>query len=71
MVRRKVRGSFTIWFAMTLSLVILTMTSLLAYMRGRLVWTAIRRDLDLSAQSLMGEYQQEWVKDYGLYMWNR
>lgn len=68
MVRRKVRGSFTIWFAMTLSLVILTMTSLLAYMRGRLVWTAIRRDLDLSAQSLMGEYQQEWVKDYGLYM---
>lgn len=66
--RGKVRGSFTIWFAMTISLVILMMTSLLAYCRSRLVWTAIRRDLDLSAQSLMGEYRQDWVKEYGLYM---
>lgn len=66
--KRRVSGSFTVYFAMISTMVVMLLMALLYAGRRTRLTTQVRKDLDLSAQAALSEYQQDWQEEYGLYM---
>ena len=61
-------GSITVFYSMIFLFVLAFLGSLLLYSRQRVWKTGIRSDLDAAGFSVLGEYQKDWVQEYGLYI---
>lgn len=61
-------GSISVFYSMIFLFVLAFLGSLFLYGKQRLMQTGIRSDLDAAGLSVLGEYQKDWIQEYGLYV---
>lgn len=62
------RGSISVFFSMTFLFILVFFGALLLFCSRVQQKTQVRADLDSAGFSVLSEYRQDWVREYGLYM---
>lgn len=62
------QGSVTVFFSMIFLSVLVFLYGIWTLGKSVLIRTDIRRDIDAAAFSVLAEYDQAWVREYGLYV---
>ncbi len=68
MMRKTYSGSITVFCSMVFLFVLTFLGSLFWLGKQRIMETGIRNDLDAAGFSVLGEYEKNWVREYGLYV---
>ena len=66
--RKAYEGSLSVFFSLIFIVVVAFWVSLFSLSRYQIMKTGVRKDLDLAAFSTLAEYDQEWAREYGLYI---
>ena len=61
-------GSVTVYVTMIITSVLAFFLALYSLGRIMLLRYGVREDVDLAGYSVLAEYQEDWVEEYGLYM---
>ena len=61
-------GSVTVYFTLIFTSVLAFFLALFSLGRAILLRYGVREDIDLAGFSVLAEYQEDWVEEYGLYM---
>ncbi len=61
-------GSVTVFCSMIFLFVLSFLGSLMLFGRQQTMKSWIRTDLDAAGMSVLGEYEKDWVREYGLYV---
>ncbi len=66
--KKTCNGSITVFYSLIFLFVLFFGGTLFWFGRQQTMKTGIRNDLDTAGSSVLGEYEKDWVREYGLYV---
>ncbi len=66
--KKTCKGSITVFHSMIFLFVLAFLGSLFWFGKRQIMKTEIRNDLDTAGFSVLGEYEKDWIQEYGLYV---